>query len=161
MTKNKELYEWYKSKGICTKCGTNTVKPGKTMCWDCADKSNQNSQVYYYTKMTEDQYKRRIAYNKRKRELCITFGLCRDCMKRDAVKGKFCLECYVKYTRRNKKKSEASISRTLRVEYGLCYFCGKEVKNGKKTCPDCYNNRKITMLKNKFDNINHKWSSTM
>ena len=161
MTTKKELYEWYKSKNICTKCGTNKVKPGCTMCWDCAEKSNIQSQNYYHNKMTEDQYKRKIAYNKRKRELCVAFGLCRDCLKRDAVKGKFCLECYIKYTRRNKKKSEAAISRTLRVEYGLCYFCGKEVKPGKKTCPDCYNNRKITMLKNKFDNINHVWHSAI
>ena len=157
MTTKKDLYEWYKAKGICTKCGCNKATPGKTMCWDCADKSNQNSQSYYHTKMTEDQYKRRIAYNKRKRELCITFGLCRECLKKDAVKGKYCLECYIKYTRRNSKKREGEVSRTLSVEYVLCYFCGEPVLEGKKTCHSCYTNRKAIMLKNKFNNESHRW----
>ena len=106
MTTSIELYKWYKSKGICTKCGTNKSKPGNTMCFDCADKSNQRSQDYYHNKMSKEQYNRRLAYNKRKRELCVAFGLCRDCLKRDATKGKYCLDCYIKYTRRNKKKSE-------------------------------------------------------
>ena len=157
MSKNKELYNWYKSKGICTKCGTNKAKPGGTMCFDCADKDIERSQDYYYNKMTEDQYKKRLAYNKRKRELCVAFGLCRDCLKRDAVKGKFCLECYLKAQRRNKKKSEGDVIRSERVEYGLCYFCGKPVLEGKKTCPDCYNNRKLSILKNKHNNTQHSW----
>lgn len=157
MTKNKELYNWYKSKGICTKCGTNKVKKGCTMCWDCAEKSNMRSQNYYHSKMTEDQYKRRLNYNRRKRELCVAFGICRDCLKRDAIKGRFCLECYIKAQRRNMKKREGEIQRTERVDYGLCYFCGKPVIEGKKTCPTCYENRKINVLTVKYDNINHSW----
>ena len=107
--------------------------------------------------MTEDQYKKRLAYNKRKRELCVAFGLCRDCLKRDAVKGKFCLECYLKAQRRNKKKREGDVIRSERVEYGLCYFCGKPVIEGKKTCPDCYDSRKLSILKNKHNNTQHSW----
>lgn len=161
MTTSKELYTWYKTNGICTKCGSQEAKPGCTMCYECLDKSNQHSQNYYHNKMTEDQYKRRIAYNKRKRELCVTFGLCRDCLKRDAVKGKFCLECYIKYTRRNSKKNEGKVSRNLRADYGLCYFCGEPTLEGKKTCHSCYTNRKVNILKNKFNNINHKWRSAI
>lgn len=158
MSKTKELYDWYKSKGICTKCGTNKAKPGATMCFDCSEKDIERSQDYYYNKMTEDQYKRRLAYNRRKRELCIAFGLCRDCLKRDAVKGKFCLECYLKAQRRRMKKREGSIARTERIEYGLCYFCGKPVLEGKKTCPDCYNNRRVIMIENAIsDNTHHVW----
>ena len=157
MTTSIELYEWYKSKGICTKCGTNKSKSGNTMCFDCADKSNQRSQDYYHNKMSKEQYNRRLAYNKRKRELCVTFGLCRDCLKRDAVKGKFCLECYVKYTKRNAKKRNDEIPRAHRVSQGRCYFCGEQVLDGKKTCPTCYSAKKANMLKNKFNNLNHTW----
>lgn len=154
---SKELYDWYKSKGMCTKCGINKARQGYTMCWDCAADSNERSQDYYHNKMTEDQYKRRLAYNKRKRELCVAFGVCRNCLKKDATNGKFCLECYIKSQRSNAKRRECEIKRADRVEYGLCYFCGEPVVEGKKTCPKCYENRKNGILRNKYDNKNHNW----
>jgi len=106
---------------------------------------------------TENSKQQRKEYLKKKREICIAFGVCRDCLSRDAVKGNYCLECYIKNKKRNEAKRK-DIARYDRASYGLCYFCGKPVEPGQKTCKEHHEimagNVKRTDYSN---NKNHIW----
>lgn len=82
---------------------------------------------------SETSKEQRRNYVKRKRELCIAFGICRECMCREATQNKYCLECFVKMRKRNDARRK-DIHRVERSSYGLCYFCGEPAEKGFKTC---------------------------
>lgn len=107
---------------------------------------------------TENSKEQRRKYVKRKRELCIAFGICRECMCRDAKVNKYCTECFVKM-RKNNKKRRNKIHRAERVSYGLCYFCGNPVEKGFKTCTKCHEIMKNNILHTDYQNMakNHWW----
>ena len=159
MSRYTELYQWYKEKGICTKCGSEKAVAGKTMCLICLNDSNERSKSYYHNRMTNEQKERRRIRNNRRRNLCIAFGICRNCLKKDATNGQFCLECYLKNRARNEKAREKRqlISRSERIANGQCYFCGKPVTTGKKTCSECLSIRQQAINIHKFNNQNHNW----
>lgn len=106
---------------------------------------------------TETSKEQRRGYSKRKRELCIAFGICRECMCREATQNKYCLECFVKMRKRNNARRK-DIHRAERISYGLCYFCGKPTEEGFGTCKKHHmlQAKKISNA-NYQDNQNHIW----
>lgn len=106
---------------------------------------------------TRKSKQQRREYLKKKREICIAFGVCRECLSKDIVKGNYCLECYVKNKKRNEAKRKG-IARYDRVSYGLCYFCGKPVESGYKTCTECHEIMADNITHTDYsDNKSHVW----
>lgn len=148
----REDYEWFKDRNICTQCRKEISYLGKTMCIECLDKIKEMSEKY----RSKDSKEQRKKYLKRKRGLCVAFGICRECLKRKATVGLKCTECHIKEVKRNNAK-RIKVKRNMRVELGLCYFCGEKALEGYKVCKThleiCRNN----IGKWKRDNSNHYW----
>lgn len=147
-----EYKEWYKSKGICVNCGKEKAWNGRLMCPECLEKTKINSER---TRSRESKEQRKL-YLKKKRELCVTFGICRECLKREATIGKKCLECHVKEVKRNEAK-RTEVKKNMRVELGLCYFCGQLSENGYKTCEKHHKIMANNFSKWDRNNNNHYW----
>lgn len=83
----------------------------------------------------------RNRYQKRKRDICIAFGVCTVCKKRDAYAGgHVCKTCKEKAALKHRNKLEGVV-RYERTSSGLCYFCGEPALPGKKTCQKHYDIR--------------------
>ena len=149
-----EYREWYKKHHICANCGKEKAWKNTTMCPECLEKHK----IRCEKTRSEESKEQRRKYVKRKRELCIAFGICRECMKRPVVKGKLkCIECYAKEKQRNKRKSDKKVARDIRINMGLCYFCGKPVEQGYKTCKKHHRICADNLGKASRDNSNHIW----
>lgn len=130
MAYNKELYDWYKENHICTKCGQADAAPHRSKCEEClakdAERAAQRRErlgIKGKSSTTRDKY----------REL----GLCIFCGKPRTPKSKcFCIDCFIKNNRKNKKRTTSEILRSERPAYGMCYRCGKPISKG-KLCPAC------------------------
>lgn len=89
---SKERYYWYKSLGICVRCGQAPSAKGRVCCLNCLDK-NAISAIRYKSKhpmqnMLDCRKRYYIA-----REL----GICVRCYKNNAREGKaICEKCFVK-----------------------------------------------------------------
>ena len=147
-----EYKEWYKSKGICINCGKERAWSGRLMCPECLDKTKINSE----RTRTEESKEQRKKYIKRKRELCVAFGICRECLKKETKVGQKCLECYVKEVKRNEAK-RTKVKKNMRVELGLCYFCGQPTEDGHKTCKKHHIIMANNLSKASRDNSGHYW----
>lgn len=49
--RNRSMYARRKEQGLCTKCGSKYLKPGKTKCYMCCQKDIEQSRRYYLKKM--------------------------------------------------------------------------------------------------------------
>jgi hypothetical protein len=143
--------EWLKENGFCVNCCIEKTWNNTTMCIECLDKHKERCEI---TRSESSKMQRKL-YLKRKRELCVAFGVCRECLKRDAKAGKRCVDCSIKTKKRYREKG--ILPRSVRVELGLCYFCGEKAMTGWKTCEK----HKKTMGDNlkswDRDNTNHPW----
>ena len=158
----REMQDWYVSKGICCICKENEVYKDKRKCLICLMDKREEA-VYQREKMkTETKYKN-AQHRKRKLDLCIAFGVCRICQKRDILQGHtHCPICLAK--KRNKHISDIEekgiIPRYMRAELGVCYVCGKNpiVKN-KRVCEECLiiKQESIKKCRELTDNTNHIW----
>ena len=81
--RTKEYREWAKSNGICINCYKERTWNGRTMCPECLDKNKECSE----RTRSETSKEQRRRYIKRKRNLCIAFGVCRECMCKKATVG--------------------------------------------------------------------------
>lgn len=127
--KNKEEYQYFKSKGICTHCRQEKAEQGKALCLVCKMQNRE------YKKKYEPENIR--ARDKSKREYRKANGLCVNCGVRPQQHKLICNKCYSTILRRKAKNT--AIPRSERVSYGLCYICGKnELVKGKKVCASCY-----------------------
>lgn len=150
-----EYRKWLKSKGYCINCCKEKAFEGRTMCPECLDKIKERSEAT----RTENSREQRRKYIKRKRDICVAFGICRECLKRNAKVGLKCVECHAKELQR-RERNRKEVKRNIRVELGLCYFCGNPVIEGYKTC-----NKHLQLQGSKFrkwhiengDNSNHIW----
>lgn len=158
----RETQDWYFSKGICCICKENEIYKDTRKCLVCLMDEREKAVELRKNMKTEIKYKQ-AQHRKRKLDLCIAFGICRSCQKRDILKGHtMCEICLAK--KRNKYISEIEnkgiIPRYMRVEMGLCYVCGKNpiVKN-KKVFADCLKSKQeaIRICQLKTDNSNHIW----
>lgn len=92
----KELYDWYRSNGICVKCGRVWAEPGRVRCRTCAKKMNTQHRkadpdgAWARKRMQELRAERRLD------------GLCVDCgMLTDGIHTR-CAKCLEK----NRQASE-------------------------------------------------------
>ena len=82
---NKERYNWYKERGICTTCGRTWVEPGHVRCKACESKIK-----VYHDRDREKRNERRAALRQER----IAKGLCTECGKRPATEGmRMCPRC--------------------------------------------------------------------
>lgn len=82
---NKERYDWYKDRGICTSCGRVWAEPGKIRCKACEAK------IAMYHERDKDKRKEQ---QRKRREERIAAGLCTECGKRKANPGmRMCERC--------------------------------------------------------------------
>ena len=94
----KELREWRKSLGICTRCGKAAAELGKTMCLACLMDSREYSRKHYRKKaesMTDDEKRVRNEkmmqrYHQRKE-----LGLCPQCSRPQYKNHVYCYEHYI------------------------------------------------------------------
>lgn len=84
-------------------------------------------------KRSEASREQRKAYLKRRREICIAFGVCRECMARDALPGIFrCERCV------EKAKTDAKAYRQWYKDKGICTGCREhQAIEGKTICINC------------------------
>lgn len=151
----KEYRELAKKVGCCTSCFKEKCWQGRTMCPKCLDKNKESSE----RTRSETSKEQRRRYVKRKRDLCVAYSICRECMCKKATVKLKCIECHVKELKR-RDKNRKGVKRNMRAELGLCYFCGEFAINGKKTC-----SKHFKIQGDKFkkwhnenrDNSNHIW----
>lgn len=147
---NAESREWCKEHGICTMCRKEKVHKNHTMCLDCLD------QVKFASEETrsEDSKIQRRNYIKRKRELCVAFGICRECMCREATHGMKCEKCKTKERVKSQKNSKIELRKSL----GQCHYCDTEVVEGYKVCQSCLDRiRNIVKTRKIHSTENHYW----
>lgn len=150
--RTKEYREWAKSKGICINCCKERAWNGRQMCAECLDKAKARSERTRSNQSKHQRYK----YIKRKRELCIAFGICRECLNKPATCGKKCIECKAKEIKRNNRKRK-EVPRNMRVELGLCYFCGDKAIKGKGSCEKHHKIVSNNLKKWERNNSKHIW----
>jgi predicted amidophosphoribosyltransferase len=134
---NKERYYWLKEHHICACCGQQNARPGRVLCWDCADKQAEYfAKRYSYLKEDENYKRKRAERFKARYEKLKAARICTRCGKRPARTGRnLCDRCAAK----EKSKYQCCWPpRAERVSYGLCYICGKPLKPNFKLCPACY-----------------------
>lgn len=115
---------------MCKLCDKNC---GSCDLEDCVQKIPPFAWWLIEQKRTPQSREQRRRYIARKRDLCIAFGICRECMCKDAKVGNYCTECYVKNAKHNERRRKG-VHRAERISFGLCYFCGKPAQDGFKTC---------------------------
>lgn len=139
-------YYYLKSLGVCTRCGREDAFPGHIYCPSCMEKNQKKSRDYYHQLSAEDKElmlkkarkRKKDRYQQRKAD-----GLCVSCGKK-AVKGVFCLECYIKNKKGNQKRAKkkkiamGGDPRELRTEKGLCRFCEEPALPGHRLCEKHY-----------------------
>ena len=147
-----EYRNWAIKNNICIRCYKEKAWNGRQMCPECLYKAQECSEKT----RSESSKEQRRKYIKRKRELCIAFGVCRECLKRKATVGLKCLECHIKEVKRNENR-RTKVPRNIRIELKLCYFCGKPAIEGNKVCEKHYEVYSKNILKSKHDTSNHVW----
>lgn len=90
-------YAWYKSKGICPRCGCEDAAPGRVYCLNCLDLNAIATMKWrgknYISEKNKTYCKKRYAEAKEK-------GVCCRCFKRKAADGhSLCLYCLGKRRR--------------------------------------------------------------
>lgn len=133
-----ESRKWYKSHGICPRCGKKELYGDEKMCLEC-------KAITYETNMRSRKKLGKEHYNtmhaqwaKKKHKERIENGICTRCGKRKADYGfKTCGICREKI-RNQKRKESKSEDRRERVEKGLCFFCDNPVLDGYKVCKEHY-----------------------
>ena len=97
------MYLFYKSHGICVKCGWNDALPGHTLCGECTYKNNERA-AHRYGRQTEEQKQAHNAYLRELRRKRVESGICIQCGSRKAAEGKqMCIECSIKAKRYKEK----------------------------------------------------------
>lgn len=134
-----------KARGICVMCRKAKAKTGRTMCLDCLDQVKITSE---WNRSQESKDHRR-AYNKKKVDLCVALGVCRNCQRRDAVHGQVCEVCKSKRDVKALSKSKKALRQYLQT----CTICGNKRVEGYRVCQRCLSVRRENLVKarNKCD----------
>lgn len=77
-----EIYYWYKSKGICPRCGTRYAEPGFAICKQC------KQHMAVLEERRDPGRAKRKAYNMERRARLKAEGICVDCGTARAVEGR-------------------------------------------------------------------------
>lgn len=83
-----EIYYWYRSKGLCPRCGTRYAEPGFAFCGPC------KKHMAALAERRDPGAVKRKAYNIERRKKLKEEGICVDCGKARAIRGQTrCAEC--------------------------------------------------------------------
>lgn len=144
----KEVRDWCREHGICTRCSKERAEPGKALCLVCKMKLREDSQERYRKQaaaMTEEEQQAR---NARKRQIASekrAQGICQQCA-RPVYKGHaYCYEHYITQKKAHRKHDEKRFN--YYSEQGMCKICGGECVQGKKYCPVHYQQKVESMRK--------------
>ena len=140
----RDLYYYYKNKGICPNRCKQEAEPNKVFCFECAEARNKRmrekykeNQDYKYTQLENTKRRAKERRKKRKEQ-----GLCIICGKRKINKPYSetrCIECYIKRKQSEKRLNKNKILRHDRYFYDLCYNCSKKgLYNGTHYCKECW-----------------------
>ena len=101
-------YEWYKSHGICPRCGQADAAKGKVYCLNCLDRESVSTMLYKASHDTSDRNK---AECRRRYYRAKESGFCVRCHQRKAREGKVtCQICF------NKVREKQAIYQKMRRE---------------------------------------------
>lgn len=89
----RELYQWYKERGICIRCQTNKAIGG-ILCPACREKNNLLRRGKPHKPLTQEQKARNNQWRVDKRKKNIADGICTYCGKYKALPGlRMCFGC--------------------------------------------------------------------
>ena len=118
---NKERYDWYKDRGICTSCGRVWAEPGFVRCKACEAK---------IAACHDKEREQRILTKREQRRQRIEAGLCTECGKRPASEGmRMCPRCRAM---RNDSTRKYKIQKKIAREADEAR---RRSKDGRKTDP--------------------------
>lgn len=157
-------YDYYKRKGICTRCCVKKATKG-VVCFDCwaelkffrAKRSEQEQ------KYRQEHLAHRLEYERMKRVERKENGVCVKCGKRQATEGKTtCTQCRAKINIYQEKyrNQKRKIPIELYRKDGYCSMCGStDLVEGKKLCHKCYEAacKNAEIARNYIDRKNHFW----
>jgi hypothetical protein len=87
-------YDWYKSHGICPRCGQADAVKDKVYCLNCLDKEAVSTMMY---RVTHDTKEKNRMFCKTRYYMAKENGICVRCFKRKARQGKaICQICFNK-----------------------------------------------------------------
>ena len=157
---DKERYQWYKSHGICVRCGKEKADKGRTRCLQCRFIDIDNARKW------QAANKERITeYNKKaqreRRESLKAQGLCQICAKPSDGRV-ICRRCAIPRNIKQNEKRHANgvMPRDMMGDGEYCFFCGQPVKHkGDKSCSACHKRNADIANSNrlKIDYMEHKW----
>lgn len=161
-----ELYDYYKSHGICVDCGQENAKRGYVRCWRCLI----NRRELQAERKAEWSDEKRNAINKQSNEWWANArkerkenGLCPRCGgERKDKKFVMCEKCRAKHNRQraNKRRENGVLSDDLRGDGLFCNVCLKPVEHeGDKLCGRCKANsvRTIAVARSARNTADHPW----
>lgn len=86
------MYDWYKSHGICPRCGQADAAKGRVYCLNCLDKQAVAEMFYRSTHDTGNKARCRERYWKARAN-----GICVRCYQNKARDGKaICQRCFMR-----------------------------------------------------------------
>lgn len=131
--------QFYKSIGICPRCGKNKLWGDEKECPECAAKGYEYA-MKSRARLGKEHYNithskwAKVAHHKR-----IEQGMCTRCGKRKAdYNFKTCGICRARDNATRSKRIKPKIARNERFSIGLCYFCDNPIKDGYKVCEKHY-----------------------
>ena len=135
----KERYFRLKELGICTRCGKEQARPGKTVCLSCSFR--------YHKLLTPEQTAQVNEQRKQTRQNRLENGLCPDCGKPLYPRHQRCYEHMMKKRQYYHLKEKDKRSRKYR-ETGVCIRCGGERVEGKTVCGECLEKLRQSAVRN-------------
>lgn len=169
---HKENRRYYLRTGRCPRCGgKNPLMPGRSLCWDCAKKHDDQQNVrraeWKSTGLCarcggerDSKYKtcakcraymtvlrrKKAAEEKERRDVLRDKGLCTRCGKTWAEPGRaWCRKCadqHKRYTKSDAYREKHRAWLEERVNAGKCIDCGAAVRDGRLRCDRCNEMRK-------------------
>ena len=147
--KRKENYEWYKKRGICTRCRRERAFGRFTMCPECLEKNSQHAAEWRMEDPERSKASIRKVYWKRKAE-----GRCVDCGQTNPNAS---INCRCPTCARDQRIRQKT-HRIMKVKPdGICRICDQPVYPGKKLCYEHWVVAKDQLLAVRPGNGKHPW----
>lgn len=162
---NKERAAFLKEHNMCAWCGKEKALENRRLCWDCAEKSAENSAKRRRCMTPNEKHVRNAERNERlrnRRQKLREAGLCTSCGKRKPADGKVqCKLCRNRHNTiaRERRRRQGVISFDERGNGVYCLRCCKPVETeGEKFCTSCYSKQvqKAEHMR-KFQKITPSW----
>ena len=134
----KEVREWRKAHGFCTRCGKEKAEKGKSLCLICKMDEREKRREKY-ANMPEEKKKEHLEEKREKAELIRkekkANGICLQCSRPVYKNHSYCYEHYI-----SQKKADKRHRKKIYPYHptGVCRICGKEPAPGHKLCPEHY-----------------------